>query len=82
MRNDALSSSIISLAAYRRIDPEGIVAHQILCGVGRGDHYVLIIEDLDLAAYPAGAPPARLYAIPLFPEGSDSSPCTVFAELG
>ena len=65
----------------RRIDPEGIVAHQILCGVGRGDRYVLIIEDLDLSAYPPGPPPARLYAIPLFPEGTDSSPCTVFAEL-
>ena len=76
----ALALDCISLAAYQRIDPEGIVAHQILCGVGRGDRYVLIIEDLDLAAYPPG-PPARLYAIPLFPEGTDSSPCTVFAEL-
>ena len=77
----ALALDCISLASYQRIDPEGIVAHQILCGVGRGDHYVLIIEDLDLAAYPSGPPPARLYAIPLFPEETDSSPCTVFAEL-
>ena len=77
----ALALDCISLASYRRIDPEGIVAHQILCGVGRGDRYVLIIEDLDLAAYPPGPPPARLYAIPLFPEETDSSPCTVFAEL-
>ena len=67
--------------SFQRIDPEGIVAHQILCGVGRGDRYMLIIEDIDLAAYPAGPPPARLYAIPLFPEETDSSPCTVFAEL-
>jgi kynurenine formamidase len=78
----ALALDCISLASYQSIDPEGIVAHQILCGVGRGDRYVLIIEDLDLAAYPAGPPPARLYAIPLFPQESDSSPCTVFAELG
>ena len=67
----ALALDCISLASFRRIDPEGIVAHQILCGVGRGERYVLIIEDLDLAAYPAGSPPARLYAIPLFPEGTD-----------
>ncbi len=40
----------------------------------------MIIEDLDLAAYPED--PLRIYAIPLFPEGTDSSPCTVFAELG
>jgi arylformamidase len=77
----AIALDCISLAAYRRIDPEGIVAHQILCGVGRGDRYVVIVEDLDLAAYPPGLPPARLYAIPLFPEGTDSSPCTVFVEL-
>ena len=77
----ALALDCISLASYGRIDPEGIVAHQILCGVGRGDRYVLIIEDLDLSVYPPGPPPARLYAIPLFPEGTDSSPCTVFAEL-
>jgi len=77
----AIALDCISLASYRRIDPDGIVAHQILCGVDRGDRYVLIIEDLDLAAYPPGPPPARLYAIPLFPEETDSSPCTVFVEL-
>jgi kynurenine formamidase len=76
----ALALDCISLASYRRIDPEGIVAHQILCGVGRGDRYLVIIEDLDLAAYPED--PLRVYAIPLFPEQTDSSPCTVFAELG
>jgi kynurenine formamidase len=75
----AIALDCISLAAYRRIDPEGIVAHQILCGVDRGDRYVVIIEDLDLSAYPAD--PVRVYAIPLFPEETDSSPCTVFAEL-
>jgi arylformamidase len=75
----ALALDCISLAAYRRIDPEGIVAHQILCGVGRGDRYLVIVEDLDLAAYPSE--PVRVYAIPLFPQETDSSPCTVFAEL-
>ena len=75
----AIALDCISLAAYRRLEPDGIVAHQILCGVGRGDRFVIIIEDIDLAAYPERA--RRVYAIPLFPEGADSSPCTVFAEL-
>jgi len=79
-RLKALALDCISLAAYRRLDPDGILAHQILCGVGRGERYLLIVEDLDLAAYPPE--PARVYAIPLFPQESDSSPCTVFAELG
>jgi kynurenine formamidase len=73
----AVGLDFVSLAAYRKIDPEGIVAHQILCGVGR-DRYVIIVEDIDLSGYPPDA--QRVYAIPLFPEGSDSSPCTVFAE--
>jgi kynurenine formamidase len=40
---------------------------------------VIIIEDIDLSSYPAEA--SRVYAIPLFAAGSDSSPCTVFAEV-
>jgi kynurenine formamidase len=39
---------------------------------------VIIVEDIDLSGYPQDA--HRLYAIPLFPEAADSSPCTVFAE--
>lgn len=74
----AVGMDWISLAAYRKIDPEGIEAHRILCGVGRGGRYVIIVEDLDLSAYPPDA--SRVYAIPLFAEGTDSSPCTVFAE--
>jgi kynurenine formamidase len=75
----AVALDFISLASYRRLDPEGVRAHQILCGVGRGDRYVIIVEDVDLSAYPEGA--ERVYAIPLFPEHADSSPCTVFAEV-
>ncbi|HEY1366429.1 MAG TPA: cyclase family protein [Gaiellaceae bacterium] len=76
----AIALDCISLASYHRLDPEGIDAHRILCGVGRGDRYVIIIEDVDLAAYPADA--RRVYAVPLFPAFADSSPCTVFAEVG
>jgi kynurenine formamidase len=75
----AVALDFISLAAYRRLEPDGVVAHQILCGVGRGDRYVIIVEDVDLAAYPPDT--RRIFAIPLFAAGPDSSPCTVFAEL-
>jgi arylformamidase len=75
----AIALDVISLASYPRLDPDGIVAHQILCGVGRGDRYVIIVEDLDLSRYPDDA--RRVYAIPLFAAGADSSPCTVFAEV-
>jgi arylformamidase len=78
-RLQGIAMDWISLAAYRKIDPEGILAHQILCGVGR-DRYVIIVEDIDLSAYPEDT--RRVYAIPLFPHGADSSPCTVFAEAG
>jgi arylformamidase len=76
----AIALDFISLASYGKLDPDGIVAHQILCGVGRDDRYVIIIEDVDLSGYPAGA--QRVYAIPLFAAAADSSPCTVFAEVG
>jgi arylformamidase len=75
----AIALDTASLASYHRLDPEGILAHRILCGVGLEDRYVIIIEDVDLSLYPAGA--RRVYAVPLFPEKADSSPCTVFAEV-
>lgn len=75
----AIGLDFISLASHDRLDPEGIEAHRILCGVGRGDRYVIIIEDIDLSRYAAQT--QRVYAIPLFAAGADSSPCTVFAEV-
>jgi len=75
----AIALDFLSLASYHRLEPEGILAHQILCGVGRVDGYVIIIQDIDLSLYPADT--ERVYAIPLFLEGADSSPCTVFAEV-
>jgi arylformamidase len=75
----AVGMDWISLAAYRRPE-EGVLAHQILCGAHHPGRYVIIVEDIDLARLPQD--PARVYAVPLFPEGVDSSPCTVFAEVG
>ena len=75
----AVALDLVSLASYPKVDPDGIVAHRILCGVGRDDRYVIIVEDVDLSRYPPNA--RRVYAIPLFLAGADSSPCTVFAEV-
>lgn len=73
----AIAMDWLSLANPHLID-EGVTAHQILCGVGRRDRYVIIIEDVDLSRLPTDA--VRILAFPLFPEQSDSSPCTVVAE--
>jgi arylformamidase len=74
----AVAMDWISLATPKRLD-DGVPAHQVLCGVGRGDRYVIIIEDVDLSRLPDRV--KRIYAVPLFPELADSSPCTVFAEV-
>lgn len=74
----AIGMDWISLAAYRKFDPEGIEAHQILCGARTPGRYMIIIEDINLAAAPERL--KRMYAIPLFLEGVDSSPCTIVAE--
>jgi len=76
-RLKAVAMDWISLATPKRMD-EGVPAHQVLCGVGRGGRYVIIIEDVDLSRLPERV--KRIYAVPLFAQVSDSSPCTVFAE--
>lgn len=73
----AIALDWLSLATPHRIE-EGIAAHQILCGVGRGGRYVIIIEDVDLGRLPPSID--RIYALPLFADEADSSPCTVLAE--
>lgn len=73
----AIAMDWLSLANPHRMD-EGIPAHQVLCGLGRGDRYVIIIEDVNLE--PLTAKTSRIYAIPLFLAQTDSSPCTVFTE--
>lgn len=75
----AVGMDWISLAAYRRPE-EGELSHRILCGVHHPGQYVIIVEDIDLDELPEE--PRKVYAIPLFPEEVDSSPCTVFAEVG
>ncbi len=60
--------------------PETVETHQILTGVGRQDgRYIIILEDLRIDSDLGQA--SRIYAWPLFIEGSDGSPCTIVAEF-
>lgn len=60
--------------------PETVETHQILTGQGREDcRFILIFEDLRIDADLGQA--KRIYAWPLFIEGSDGSPCTIVAEF-
>ncbi len=76
----AVGVDFISLAAYRRSDPEGTLAHQILCGMNDSGRYLIIIEDINLAALPGV--PERVFALPLVVKGIDGSPCTIIADVG
>jgi kynurenine formamidase len=59
---------------------ETIATHRILTGVGRTDgRFMLIFEDLRID--PDLDRARRIYAWPLFIEGSDGSPCTIVAEF-
>jgi arylformamidase len=59
---------------------ETIETHRILTGVGRADgRFLIILEDLRIDPDLSNA--RRIYAWPLFIEGSDGSPCTIVAEF-
>jgi kynurenine formamidase len=59
---------------------EGIEAHRVFLGYpGYSDRSILLVEDLFI---PNDLPVLKkIYVIPLFFEGLDSAPCTVFAEV-
>lgn len=59
---------------------EAVATHQALTGRGRTDgRFVLIFEDLRID--PDLGQAKRIFAWPLFIEGSDGSPCTIVAEF-
>jgi arylformamidase len=75
----ALAVDFISIAATSHMD-EGCDAHRVFLGcAGYGARTILLVED---ASLPPSLPnPRTVYVIPLFFEGLDSAPCTMFAEV-
>ena len=70
----AIGLDIISVSSASNRD-EGRKAHAILLK----ERDFFIIEDMNLSNYIANI--KRIFAIPIFINGVDSSPCTVFAEI-
>jgi len=74
----AIGIDMISAGAANHPD-EAVAFHQIILGKGRVDgKYILVIEDLNLNQDLSHI--SRVYAIPLYIEGVDSSFATVFTE--
>lgn len=62
------------------VHDESVETHHWLTGAMKGDgRFILILEDLRIDSDLGSA--ARVYAWPLFIEGSDGSPCTIVAEF-
>ena len=75
----AIATDAVSIGAIWNL-PQTVETHHVLTGVGRSDgRFVLIYEDVRLV--PEVADAVRVYAWPLFIEGSDGSPITMVAEL-
>jgi kynurenine formamidase len=73
----ALALDIISLASYRNSEDGGI-SHRTMLGAYHARPGILIIEDVRMAGLPTELTAAA--AIPLFIEGIDSSPVTMWVE--
>jgi len=73
----AIGIDAISMAATARVH-EGIEAHKILFSREDGSS-VFLIEDMDLTYDLTHL--KRVFVVPLFIEGLDSSPCTIVAEI-
>lgn len=75
----AVAIDSVSIGAPNDIE-NTVQTHQILTGKGRTDgRFLLIFEDLQIQ--PDLDRASRIYAWPLFIEGSDGSPCTIVAEF-
>ncbi len=77
LRGVATDAVSIGAPPYGR---ESVATHQVLTGLGRTDgRFLLIFEDLRID--PDLGQACRIFAWPLFIEGSDGSPCTIVAEF-
>mgnify|MGYP006297268641 CR=1 FL=1 len=76
----ALAIDAVSIgSADPALEKDTVATHQILLGTHRDDdRYLLILEDLVIDEKLENA--IRIYAWPLWIEGSDGSPCTFVAE--
>ena len=75
----AIGIDTISISSFKHIKA-GETTHQVL--LKKGDYTsepLLIIEDLKLGILSNNL--RKLFAIPLFVDGVDSMPCTVFVEM-
>jgi arylformamidase len=75
----AVALDFISIASMAHME-EGCDAHRVFLGCpGYGGRPILLVED---AWLPESLPVLqRVFVIPLFFEGLDSAPCTMFAEV-
>ena len=74
----AVALDFLSLATPHDDSGDGVLAHQIMLGKFQPG-YICIIEDVDMSELPDRIRAAA--AIPLFLEGIDSGPVTMWAEL-
>ena len=75
----AIAIDAPSVGAPDQLAPT-VETHRLLTGAGRADgRFLLIFEDLRIDSDLGQA--RRVYAWPLFIEGSDGSPCTIVAEF-
>ncbi len=72
-----LALDFVSLASYAHGE-DGPATHRLMLGAEH-DHYVLVIEDVNLSPLNSEHL-GRVYAIPLLIEGIDSSPVTMWME--
>ena len=74
----AVALDFLSLATPHDDSGDGVLAHQIMLGKFQPG-YICIIEDVDMTRLPSKISAAA--AVPLFLEGIDSGPVTMWAEI-
>lgn len=74
----AVALDFLSLATPHDESGDGVLAHQIMLGKFQPG-YICIIEDVDMAGLPQRI--GKVTAIPLFLQGIDSGPVTMWAEF-
>jgi arylformamidase len=74
----AIGADFISIASPAHIE-QAIETHRILLGYYNPRRWVVILEDFRLDFDLTGL--KRLFALPLFLQGAEGSPCTIVAEV-